>query len=120
MKHAQDELTMDLFGGHTPPLTGLQIGHAMAKVAADHAGEDWKELAYASFKEFARLNYEFTTEQVREASLHVPPPPDKRAWGFIARQAVKDEIVQPIGFIRTENRMAHGRHVTLWRSIINK
>ena len=120
MKTAQDELTMDLFGGHTPPLTGLQIGHAMAKVAADHAGEDWKELAYASFKEFARLNYEFTTEQVREASLHVPPPPDKRAWGFIAKKASKEKIVQALGPVRAESKTVHGMYVTLWRSNINK
>ena len=40
MKLPSDDLTIDMFGGR--PFTGLEIGHAMAKVAADHAGESWK------------------------------------------------------------------------------
>lgn len=119
MKHVHDDMTMDLFGGNKTPLTGLQIGHAMAKIAADHAGDEWKEAAYACFKEFARMNYEFTTEQVREASMHLPPPPDKRAWGFIARKALKENIVTSAGPVRAESKTVHGMYVTLWRSNIN-
>lgn len=118
MKIPSDDLTIDMFGGR--PFTGLEIGHAMAKVAADHAGESWKEVAFESFLQFARMNFEFTTEQVRAASLHVPPPPDSRAWGHIAKKASKDGIVSAVGPVRAESRTVHGMYVTLWRSNVNK
>lgn len=92
MKHIHDEYTQDMFGR---PLTGLELGHAMAKVAADHAGNEWKNLAYESFVEYAKHHREFTTEQARGACLHVPPPPDKRAWGFLIAGA----IIFPIAWI---------------------
>lgn len=118
MKNDVDDLTIDMFGGK--PFTGLEIGHAMAKVAADHAGDEWKDAAFESFKQFARMNYEFTTEQVRAASLHLPPPPDKRAWGFIAKKASKEGIVSAVGPVRAESKTVHGMYVTLWRSNVNK
>lgn len=118
MKAPNDDLTIDMFGGR--PFTGLEIGHAMAKVAADHAGEAWKELAYESFRQFAYMNFEFTTEQVRAASLHVPPPPDPRAWGHIAKRASKEEVVRAVGPVRAESKTVHGMYVTLWRSSVNK
>ena len=65
MRNERDELTLDLFGGYMPPPTGLQLGHALAKVAADNAGESWKKLAYETFVQYARMHHEFTTEQVR-------------------------------------------------------
>ena len=113
MKHVYDNKTLDMFGN---PLTGIQIGHAMAKVAADHAGEEWKQIAYAAFVEYAKFHNEFTTEQVRGACLHVPAPPDKRAWGQISLMAKKNKIIESAGWTRAESKSVHGMVVTLWRS----
>ena len=117
MKSEQDEFTLDLFGAK--PLTGLELGHAMAKVAADNAGEQWKKMAYESFVEYAKHHSQFTTEQVRSACLHVPPPPDKRAWGAIALKASKNHVVKSAGPVRAESKTVHGMYVTLWESQIN-
>jgi hypothetical protein len=116
MKHIHDEYTQDMFGR---PLTGLELGHAMAKVAADHAGNEWKNLAYESFVEYAKHHRKFTTEQARGACLHVPPPPDKRAWGQVALRARKNDIIESAGWTRAESKSVHGMVVTLWRSKIN-
>ena len=119
MKSPKDEFTMDMFGGNRSSLSGLELGHAMAKVAANHAGDEWKAQAYESFVEYAKHNHEFTTEQVRSACLHLPPPPDKRSWGAIALKAVKNNVVESIGWTRAESKSVHGMIVTKWRSKIN-
>jgi hypothetical protein len=119
MKHERDELTLDLFGGHMPPPTGLQLGHALAKVAADNAGEDWKKIAYETFVQYAKMHHEFTTEQVRADSLDVPAPPEPRAWGHIVNMAKKNNIIEYAGIRIATSRRVHGMRVTLWRSKIN-
>jgi hypothetical protein len=109
-----DMKTLDLFA----PLTGLEIGHAKAKIAADHAGEEWKKTAYNAFLAFAKLHDKFKTEDVRNAYPDIPPPPDKRAWGQIALQAKKDNKISSAGFTRAESKSVHGMVVTLWQSKI--
>ena len=119
MKTEWDEFTRDLFGGQKSPPTGLQIGHALAKVAADNAGEDWKKLAYETFVQYAKMHYEFTTEQVRADSSNVPIPPEPRAWGHIVNMAKKNNIIEFAGITTATSRKVHGMRVTLWRSKIN-
>ena len=118
MKYERDELTLDLFGGYMPPPTGLQLGHALAKVAADNAGEDWKKLAYETFVQYARMHHEFTTEQVRADSLNVPNPPEPRAWGHIVRMAIKNNIIEHAGSKIADSRSVHGMRINVWRSKI--
>ena len=119
MKTEWDEFTRDLFGGgQRPPPTGLQIGHALAKVAADNAGEDWKKLAYETFVQYARMHHEFTTEQVRADSLNVPNPPEPRAWGHIVRMAIKNNIIEHAGSKIADSRSVHGMRINVWRSKI--
>jgi hypothetical protein len=77
---------------------GLETGHAMAELAADRAGFDWKLLALEAVRQHALKKRYFTTEQVRGANPDLPEPPDKRAWGAIARLAKKE------GQIRAETR----------------
>ena len=99
---------------------GLAIGHQMAKVAADHAGESWTDEAYEAFRQHAINNLIFTTEDVRRANLEMPPPPDSRAWGAIALRAKKDNLIQFNDWVRSENRITHGRLITRWKSLIYK
>jgi hypothetical protein len=98
--------------------TGLEIGHARAKEAADHAGDEWQRMAYEAFLAYAKTHKHFTTEEVREANLDLPPPPDKRAWGQIALLAKRNQKVIGASFTRAKSRTVHGMVVTLWASQI--
>jgi hypothetical protein len=95
-----------------PP--GLELGHAKAQQAADHAGEEWKDLAYSAFTAFAQENRLFTTEDVRKANLDLPLPPDGRAWGQVALRASRAGIVKSVGTRRVES--SHGMFKTLWET----
>ena len=95
---------------------GLNIGHAMADVAANNAGDEWKEVAFDAFKQYARRHSTFTTEQVRLASPDVRPPPDARAWGQVALRAKREGIVVGAGWVRAESPRVHGMVVTQWQS----
>jgi hypothetical protein len=100
----------DLFGD--TPFDPLARGHEAAEMAADHAGEDWKEMAYSAFVSHARdVLGTFTTEEVRAAYPSVPPPPDKRAWGQVALRAKRAKVVHATGITKVG---AHGRYGTLW------
>lgn len=104
----------DLFDGKT----GTQLGHEAAQRAADHAGDEWKELAYESLCDYAKHHVSFTVEQVRSARPDLPPPPELRAWGAVALRARRAGIVKGIGWTPAEDRAVHGGVITLWRSLI--
>jgi hypothetical protein len=95
---------------------GLAKGHAGAEIAAAHAGSEWTRMALEAFFEFAKEQQQFTTEQVREAFPHLPRPPDKRAWGQVARLAKSEGIVESIGWVRADSPTVHGMVVTQWKS----
>ena len=95
---------------------GLALGHASAEIAAAHAGSEWIRIALEAFLNFAKMRHSFTTEQVREAFPDLPLPPDKRAWGQVARLAKSEGIVESIGWVRANSPSVHGMVVTLWRS----
>jgi hypothetical protein len=100
---------------------GLQIGHAMAEVAADNAGGAWKRIALEAFVKHAKNHEFFVTEDVRNENPNIPPPPDKRAWGYIALIAKREEIVSSHSLVKSKSRICHGRILTMWRSnIFNK
>jgi len=99
---------------------GLQIGHSMAEVAADNAGETWKRLAYEAFVKHAKSHEFFMTEDVRSANPDLPTPPDMRAWGQVALLAKREEVVSGHLFTRAKSRSVHGMVVTMWRSNIFK
>ena len=86
---------------------GLALGHVMADLAADNAGEAWKAEAYAVFREYAIKNELFTTEQVRKFNTDMDSPPDERAWGSIALQAKRDNIVVADSWVRAKIGRAH-------------
>lgn len=98
-----------------PAPTPLELGHAAAERAADHAGETWKDQAFRAFVAYVREHGECTTEQVRQACPHVPEPPDKRAWGSVALRAARAGVVRSAGWTRASSPTVHGMVVTLWR-----
>ena len=97
---------------------GLAIGHSMAEVSADNAGEAWKAEAYAAFRKHAIKNLIFTTEDVRKANEDMPHPPDTRAWGHIALRAKRDNIIEFFTLMHSTSKSTHGRLITKWRSTI--
>jgi hypothetical protein len=97
---------------------GLQIGHEMAEIAANNAGETWKRMAYEAFVKYAKSHEFFVTEDVRNNNLNMPPPPDKRAWGYIALIAKREDIVSSHSLVRSKSRICHGRILTMWKSNI--
>ena len=99
---------------------GLLIGHAMAEVAADNAGETWKRMAYEAFVKHAKDHEFFVTEDVRNDNPDLPAPPDMRAWGQIALLAKKEKVVFGYSLTRAKGRAVHGMFVTMWRSTIFK
>ena len=99
---------------------GLRIGHTMAEVAADNAGETWKRMAYEAFVKHAKNHEFFVTEDVRNDNPDIPPPPDKRAWGYIALIAKREEVASIHSLVRSKSRICHGRILTMWKSNILK
>jgi hypothetical protein len=97
---------------------GLELGHAMAEVAVANAGDDWRLLALEATRQHALRKRHFTIEDVRKANPDFPEPPDKRAWGGIARLAKKEGYIQPDSWVRAESLTVHGMVVTLWESKI--
>lgn len=97
---------------------GLELGHEMAKVAADNAGENWKKVAYEAFVRHAKNNKFFATENVQNNELDVSPPPDRRAWGQIALQAQRQGVVSADSLVRSSSKICHGRIITIWKSNI--
>ena len=102
-----------------------QQGRALRDVGIEQAAEhaervepDWKDTAYDAFCAVARKHGEFTTEQARKLSRHVPDPPDKRAWGHVAQRAVKAGIIERAGYVAADDPKVHRNVVTLWRSRI--
>lgn len=97
---------------------GLDLGHAMADVAMSNAGFDWKLLALEAMRQYALRKKYLTTEEVRKANPDFPEPPDRRAWGGIARLAKKEGYIKPYSWVRAESLTVHGMVVTLWESKI--
>lgn len=98
---------------------GFDLAEQAANAAAAHADRvhaDWSDKAFAAFRAYASENQEFTTEDIIKASPSVPTPPDKRAWGQVARRAVRENVCISFGIGRSRLPHAHGRMITVWRS----
>lgn len=95
---------------------GLAIGHGMAEVAADKAGDTWKERAYAAFVDYANSHDAFTTEEVRQSAVGLGSPPDDRAWGQVALRAKREGVVKSVGWVRANSKSVHGMVVTQWKA----
>jgi hypothetical protein len=94
------------------------LGMEAAVAHADRFEDDWSERAFCAFARYAALHREFLTEDVRVYAIDagLSPPPDPRAWGAIARRAVRERIVKKAGYRLSEVPPAHASPMTLWRS----
>ena len=97
-------------------IQGVLFGQEMAKLAADKAGSEWKKQALQAFLEHAMRHDEFTTEDVRLAHPNLPPPPDNRAWGYVASQAKRMGRIERVGYQPSISKHVHGTTVSLWKA----
>lgn len=86
--------------------------------AVDHANKVapmWSERAYSKLFEFAWLGTEFMTEDARlwaeQTGLDLPP--DNRAWGAVIHRAVKDKLIERVGY--GNSKTGHMRPMPIWR-----
>lgn len=115
----QHELPTDVLPATTAQ--GKSLRDAGMQQAAEHADREydgWQDIALAAFREYARTHVTFTTEDVRTANTNVPVPPDKRAWGTVARRAVKESIVQKIGMVQAKSPTVHAMYVAHYESLV--
>lgn len=58
----------------------------------------------------------FMTEDVRKAAENIlPSPASARSWGFIMKQAAKQNIIEHVGYQKVKNVRAHGTPASLWK-----
>jgi len=106
------------WGKSKPQDDGVAEGVRLAKLAADKAGDEWKAAAYQAFIAYAKTHKYFTTEDVRLSMKDAPQPMQLRAWGHIARTAMREGVIIHHDLVRPKSRGVHGKHVNLWQSTL--
>lgn len=108
----------------TPKTLGEQLAIAGAATAAAHAGDDWVSSAIAHYKAFlssptARILGRFQTAHVRIYAEEngLPPPPDARAWGAIARSLKSAGLIRSVGVGRSIAPRQHYGLCTEWEAV---
>lgn len=102
--------------------TLADTGATLAASHADREIDDWTDQAIKIFQLFSMRCKEdgetFMTEQVRAwaEKCGLPPPPDNRAWGYVARQCARKGWVKAKGFGKQESVSCHGSPKTIWEA----
>jgi len=92
-------------------------GMTLAASHADRTVENWTEEAEELFTLYASMHPNgFLTEDVRmwAKKLGFPPPPDGRAWGYIARKASVSGRIKSIGYAKAKS--SNNSPKVLWTS----
>lgn len=109
-----DQLAIDFSAARARRDDGMQqaIDHAEAVKAG------WRKDALELFRRYALTHELFLTEDVREANpgFHVPPECDERAWGQVARDAIKNGYVERAGFAPAKSSNCSPK--VMWRSLL--
>ena len=99
-----------------------QAAECGAQLAADHAdakSPSWTERALAYFVAYAkaRPTSAFMVEDVRFAASAdgLPPPPDRRAWGYIPKAALAQGLIAHAGYARQKAANCHSSPKSMWR-----
>jgi hypothetical protein len=100
----------------------FQLGHEGAELAASKADRvhgDWTAKALAAWYDHARAHQRFTSEDVRLAYAGiVPAAPDQRAWGAVARAAMRKDYCKAAGITRAKSPNVHGSYTTEYESLV--
>lgn len=92
-------------------------GMLLAASHANRVSENWTEEALNFFRLYAAMKPDgFLTEEARQwaEKIGLPPPPDGRAWGHIARKASLEGVVKSAGYEKA--RSSNNSPKVLWRA----
>jgi hypothetical protein len=106
---------MDIYTGILldSPTISKRKGFSMNDLSKD----EWKNLAYEKVLEVARINAEFTPDDIWATGL--PKPQEARALGGVMLRAKNRGIIEKTGrSIRTSQPESHRADVTVWKSLI--
>ena len=96
-----------------------KMGALAASQHADKVNGEWSVLAGCLFVDYAKhiaCGEPFLTEDVRAWCEDVlPVPPDRRAWGHIARSLCNEGLIEEAGFRRAKS--SNGSPKVLWRAV---
>jgi hypothetical protein len=97
-------------------------GMLQAAANAEEKEPGWNDQAYAFFIQwlYQRTKAEnFFIENVRvdAAKAGIPKPPSDRAWGWIAKKAVKDNLIKRVGYGLVSNVNAHSTPASIWKKV---
>jgi hypothetical protein len=88
------------------------------KRAIDHAGKPWANKALNYLDNFLKFNYgtTFMIEDVSEWSYGqgLTKPPHERAWGAIARAAIKKGFIKRVGIGQVKRPKAHKANASVY------
>lgn len=96
-----------------------QRGMRLAIEKAERLDDTFPARAEAFIYEYARMHYEFTSEQATAAAERagVNPLSDSRAWGAPIKRAVFGGVMEATD--RTAPRLkGHGAPAVVWRSLV--
>lgn len=83
---------------------------------AESSGPQWQQTAFACLEAFIASNdAPFMIEDVRLANPDLPAPHDNRAWGAVARRAIKHGLIQRVGFAPAKT--SHCSAKPLWQKV---
>lgn len=93
---------------------GQQARDAGMAQAHDHAEEvdtTWPQRAYAHLLEYAHSHAQFISHDVTDGC---PSPTTQKAWGAIFTKAVREGVIEKIGYGISDRR--HCSPTPLWQS----
>jgi len=96
-------------------------GHAGAEAAAEHADlvhSNWTERAITYIHLYARQHPYLRCEHCRVWAEHdgLPPPTDKRAWGWAIQEARRQGLIEPAGYEAAIS--SNGSPKVRWKSLV--
>ena len=106
---------LDLFQSRKNRDDGMQ----RAVDNANDKHENWSEKAYDFLVQYCKSQGSlstFMTEDVRSLWFEqdMPQPPSNRAWGSIARRAVKNGLIKKVGIGPVKNPKANCAYASIW------
>lgn len=98
-------------------LSGVEAGYQAAELAANHAGEDWKQAARDLFEAFASKGEPFHAREARiyAEAAGLPLPPDNRSWGHIVKAAADRGDIKKVGYAPLTTPGSHGQPMYIWQ-----
>lgn len=102
------------------PPTGRELAEKGIRESHEHAervSEEWTRRAVAKVEEYASLNGEFMTEDVRPWAYEngLDEAPVEGSWGQVMRSAAARGIIHRAGSREAKSPGQHGKKMAVWR-----